>query len=461
METPSILERAVHLREIVDVHELQGLCQSFASLYGVAIKIFDAGGDKIVDAKAPSGLCSYVFNFPRGRTLCTKLVNEIKAMNVEGQESCEPVCFTGNHYRVVPIEYDHEYLGKVVFGPYFPTSLERLPDELVQLDARVDRGQLEAHARTYRRLGDDTVTRVADSLSRVIGALIVTGYKSVLASSMHLESIAESYRELSEKNRCLEESYERLKELDRLKSNFLATISHELRTPLTSVIGYSEMLIDGLAGALTAEQREYVQTIMEKGENLLQMISSILDVSKIESGQLKLAVGDVDLTAVLEEAMRTIVPHAQRRSQSLDLKVHGALPTLQGDREKLRQVFVNLLSNAVKFTPEGGAIRVEAELAEVAGTAPPEADPFDPYVGREVRVRVIDNGIGIAPSQHEKIFDTFYQVDSSSTREYGGSGIGLTIAKNYVVAHGGRLLVESDLGRGATFSVLLPVGAPV
>jgi signal transduction histidine kinase len=457
VEASSVLQRQLHLRDIVEVSALQDLCQSFANLYGVAVKIFDASGDKLVDAKAPSGLCAYVFTFPRGRTLCTKLVGEIKALSVEGRESAEPVCFTGNHYKIVPIQYDLEYLGKIVFGPYFPDSLAELPSELVQIDSRVDRKALEEHARTYRRLSSETVGRIVENMTKVIDVLLYTGYKSLLASSVHLEAITESYRELSEKNRRLQESLERLKELDRLKSNFLATVSHELRTPLTSVIGYSEMLLDGLAGDLAPEQREYVQTIMEKGENLLQMITSVLDVSKIESGQLKLALGETDLREVLEEAVRTVVPLAGKKRQSLDLTVESVLPVLSADRDKLRQVFVNLLGNAVKFTPEAGSIRVIADLVQAEKRSGGKEDLFDAYAGKEVRVRVIDCGIGIPEDQQHKIFETFYQVDSSSTREYGGSGLGLAIAKSYVEAHGGRILVESAPGQGSTFSVLLPV----
>jgi signal transduction histidine kinase len=455
-ETSSVLQRDVHLRDLVDLAALQELCQSFASLYGVAVKIFDAGGDKLAEGKAPSGLCAYLFTFPRGRSQCTQLVSEIKTINVGTGQAAEPVCFSGNHYKIVPIEYDHEYLGKIVFGPYYPADMDRLPDELLEIDPRIDRQRLAEYAAQYRRLTKESASRIAENLARVLDVLLFTGYKSMLASSMHLEASTESYRELCEKNKRLQESLERLKELDRLKSNFLATISHELRTPLTSVIGYSEMLLDGLAGPLAPEQREYVATIMEKGDHLLQMITSILDVSKIESGQLKLAVSEVDLAEVVEEAVRTVVPLAGKKGQSLDLVVEGALPVMRVDRDKVRQILVNLLGNAVKFTPEDGKIEVRAGLSPTSHV-PDEVDPFDPYAGQELRVRVTDTGIGIPADQHQKIFENFYQVDSSSTREYGGSGIGLSIAKSYAEAHGGRIIVESEVGKGSAFTVYLPI----
>jgi two-component system sensor histidine kinase BarA len=458
-ETGSVLERDVRLRDLVDPSALQELCESFASLYGIAVKIFDADGDKLADGKAPSGLCAYLFTFPRGRAQCAQVVGEIKTLRVDAGRAAEPVCFSGNHYQILPIVYNHEYLGKIVFGPYFPADLKRLPDELWEIDPRVDRQRLIEYAAQYRRLTHESARRIGENLSRVLDVLLFTGHKSLLASSMHLEASTESYRELCDKNRRLQESLERLKELDRLKSNFLATISHELRTPLTSVIGYSEMLLDGLAGPLAPEQREYVATIMEKGDHLLQMITSILDVSKIESGQLKLTLSEVNLAEVVEEAFRTVVPLASKKGQTLDLVVEGTLPVMQIDREKVRQILVNLLGNAVKFTPQNGKIELWAGLGP-ASQVPDETDPFDPFVGQEVRVRVTDTGIGIPGDQHQKIFENFYQVDSSSTREYGGAGIGLSIAKSYAEAHGGRITVESEVGEGSVFTVHLPIRWP-
>ena len=134
--------------------------------------------------------------------------------------------------------------------------------------------------------------------------MVFTGHKNVIAARLHIEAVQESYRELQEKNRQLEESFQQLKELDRLKSNFIATMSHELRTPLTSVIGYSEMMLEGLGGTLTDEQREYLGIIMEKGESLLHLITSILDVSKIEAGRVRLVLGEVDVAAAAPRRRR-------------------------------------------------------------------------------------------------------------------------------------------------------------
>ena len=442
----------------MDAASLQGVCDSFSSLHGVAIKIFDTEGAKIVDAKAESGLCAYVFAFPRGRMLCTNLVGEIKTTEADREQATTLDCFTGNRYRIVPIRFDLEYLGKIVFGPFFPADLAGLPEPLVQLDSRINREELDAYAAQYRRLAEEESARIVDTIARVLDVLLFTGYRTHLASAMHLEAISESYRELNDKNRKLQESFDRLKELDRLKSNFLATVSHELRTPLTSVIGYSEMLLDGLAGSLTQEQREYVQTIMEKGENLLQMITSILDVSKIEQSQLKLSPTEFQVEGLVDEAIAVVRPLSVRRRQALQWTVESPLPPLDADKDKVRQVLVNLLGNAVKFTPDGGSIRVVVDLASMPGGRPDEASElFSPFAGRAVRFRVVDTGIGIPDDRQEKIFDIFYQVDNSSTREYGGCGLGLSIVKSFVEAHGGRVMVESVVGRGSTFAAYFPI----
>ncbi len=156
--------------------------------------------------------------------------------------------------------------------------------------------------------------------------MVFTGHKNLIAAKLHIEAVQESYRELQEKNRQLEDSYAKLKELDRLKSNFLATMSHELRTPLTSVIGYSEMMLEGLGGPLTAEQREYLGIIMEKGENLLQLITSILDISKIEAGRVRLVLSDVDVTQIMRDAVATVLPARAQEGAQGRLRAGRAAP---------------------------------------------------------------------------------------------------------------------------------------
>ena len=291
-------------------------------------------------------------------------------------------------------------------------------------------------------------SNIAAHLHRVCDAFIVDGIKRAMSARMHMATVEEASRELTEKNRRLAQAVERLQEADRVKSNFLATVSHELRTPLTSVIGYSEMLLEGIAGELNDEQREYVRTVMEKGDQLLQLITGILDISRMEAGEMKIDRHPFDLDEVVGVALTTVAPHARRKKLVMSCNVPEALPLVYGDRDKIRQVILNLLGNAVKFTPEGGKIEVTATVAPLL-PAPDSA--------RAVRVSVKDSGIGVPPEHQKRVFDPFFQVDNSSTREYGGTGLGLSIVKRLVEAHSGSLWMESEPGKGATFFFTLPL----
>jgi signal transduction histidine kinase len=303
---------------------------------------------------------------------------------------------------------------------------------------------------------------VAHHLQRIADAFILDGIKRAMSARMHMATVEEANRELTEKNRRLAQAVERLQEADRVKSNFLATVSHELRTPLTSVIGYSEMLLEGIAGPLNDEQREYVRTVMEKGDQLLQLITGILDISRMEAGEMRIDKQPVDLDEVVSVALSTIAPHARRKRLSLHCTVPPGLPLVFGDRDKIRQVLLNLLGNAVKFTPEGGKIEVSAEVASLkreAAIGEASGMPVSSIDSRGVRVFVRDSGIGVPAEHHKRVFDPFFQVDNSSTREYGGTGLGLSIVKRLIEAHGGQAWVDSEPGKGSTFSFTIPLAA--
>jgi len=267
--------------------------------------------------------------------------------------------------------------------------------------------------------------------------------------------VTESYREVQEKNKKLSEALERLQELSRLKSNFLATVSHELRTPLTSVIGYSEMLLAGLAGDLNDEQKDYLKTILDKGESLLRLISSILDLSRIEARGVQLQRNVVDVNDILQAAVESVLPQSFKKKLTVSTEVSPSIQKVHVDPDKIRQCVINLLSNSVKFTPAGGHIAVRAGLAQ---HAPQNAGPFGG--AGYFQIQVEDNGIGIPKELQSKVFDTFFQADSSASREYGGAGLGLSIVKSYVEAHGGGISVRSEPGRGSIFTLLVPIEPP-
>ena len=276
---------------------------------------------------------------------------------------------------------------------------------------------------------------------------------------MHLSSVRESYRELQQKNEKLQEAFDRLRELDRLKSNFLGVVSHELRTPLTSIIGYSEMLVEGIAGPLAGDQQKFVQIINDKGQQLLQLITSLLDLSKLESGTMSMKKGTVSIGQLLSDVAATLTPKARKRSIAIECTVEPDLPDVQGDPDRLRQVFVNLADNAVKFSPEGGTIHVTAGPKSLDASSDEEGFSLLQPSRRMIEVNVIDCGIGIPEEERERIFDAFYQVDSSSTREHEGTGLGLSIVKRLVDAHDGTVRVSANHPTGAVFSVVLPAAS--
>jgi signal transduction histidine kinase len=189
------------------------------------------------------------------------------------------------------------------------------------------------------------------------------------------------------------------------------------------------------------------------------MISQILDLSKIENGNFKINSTDFDVRAVVKTAVTNIVPQCVKKSIQINTEIEKDLPYLRGDRDKIGQVVINLLGNAVKFTPSGGTITLrvkQTQESRVPDDSDAAADLFALDVDRFVRIDVADTGVGIPADKHGAIFERFFQVDNTSTREFGGTGLGLSIVKNFVDAHGGRILLESAPGQGSTFSVLLP-----
>lgn len=227
---------------------------------------------------------------------------------------------------------------------------------------------------------------------------------------------------------------------NRAKSAFLATMSHELRTPLNAVIGFSETIMEQVFGPLAnARYSEYVGLIHSAGSHLRDVIEDILDVARIEIGEMGLQEDIVDLRASLESAAAMVRPKAEDRNIQMVCDLPADLPRLRVDAVRLRQIALNLLSNAIKFTPSGGTVRLSVRID-----------------GDGLRISVTDTGIGIRPDDVDKIWTPFYQADASLARRFGGTGLGLPIVRHYVEAHGGTIVVDSTPGQGTTFTVLLP-----
>ena len=237
--------------------------------------------------------------------------------------------------------------------------------------------------------------------------------------------------ELAQANMALFES-------NRLKSDFLATMSHELRTPLNSILGFSDVLLS--SDQLTDKQRRWVQNIQTSGQKLLNLINDILDLAKIEAGKMQLRLEEFSLHDVCEGLLNMFRPLAEKKNIDLRSQIDSDIPVLRQDATKFQQILQNLLSNAIKFTPEGGRVALKAE-----------AD------ARHVIVTVSDTGVGIAPDEQDLVFQKFRQSGNPLTREHAGTGLGLSIVRELCKLLGGEILVQSELGRGSTFTVRLPM----
>jgi signal transduction histidine kinase len=235
--------------------------------------------------------------------------------------------------------------------------------------------------------------------------------------------------------------YSELEETSRHKSEFLASMSHELRTPLNAIIGFSEVLREGMFGPVNEKQAEYLDDIVSSGNHLLSLINDVLDLSKVEAGQVELEVGPFSLREALERGVVMVREQATEEGVQVELSAGPEVDVVEGDERRIKQVIFNLLSNAVKFTPTGGEVDVSAIR-----------------VNGEVRVSVADTGPGIAPGDHERIFEEFQQTDAGLER-LEGTGLGLALSKRLVELHGGRIWLESELGKGSTFVFTLPAGS--
>jgi signal transduction histidine kinase len=249
--------------------------------------------------------------------------------------------------------------------------------------------------------------------------------------------------------RDLEEKLVKLEELDRLRSEFMANLSHELRTPLVGILGYTDLLLEGAAGALTEEQARYIRSANEQGARLQSLINDLLDFAKLEMGRMPFRPEELDLAKLARDAVARYLPLARHRGLELRSEVPAPL-LVRADPQKIALVLSHLVNNATKFTNRGGRITIGAERRETA------ADPRD----RGVWVHVSDTGIGIPKQKLPIVFEKFRQGDGSATRGYGGTGIGLSLAKSFVEMHGGRMWVESEVRVGSRFSFILPLEPP-
>ncbi len=292
-----------------------------------------------------------------------------------------------------------------------------------------------------------TTTDEIDLLARQFNAMVErlsTNDHTIRDLNANLETkVRVRTRQLSKSRRSLKRSLAKMREYDRLKTEFFSNISHELRTPLTMILAPLERILDRQRASLPESAVNMLAMVRVNASRLLELINKLLDFSKLEAGRMQLVRGAVDLNGLVRELGGAARPLCDQRGIELALEVDPTLPPLAADKEKLDIVVSNLVSNAVKFTPAGGRVTLATKNR-----------------GAQVEVAVSDTGIGIKQEDFHRIFERFVQVDGSSSREFSGTGLGLSLAKEFVELHGGQIHVESELGRGTRFWFELPYLAP-
>ena len=352
-----------------------------------------------------------------------------------------------------------------------PVTPENYPDLRALIDGEVLAGVDRSESAVRLNLGGGAAAPIiADG--KVRGFLSITvapgesfdldgwrelaiGFASVAATALaRVDAVAElrQQRELlassvAERTVQLRGAIEELRSASEAKTDFLANVSHELRTPLTAILGFTEVLIRGDDGPLNPRQHEDMTTVLSSGRRLLALIDDLIDISRIEGNRLELETRPLELGLLLSGVVEELRALAGAKGIGLTFTPAVDRLTVVGDGVRLHEVFLNLVSNAVKFTQPGGTVRV---VAEVEGSAAGD--------NQRVRVDVIDTGIGVPQDEREKIFEKFHRIAGP---EYPGTGLGLSIARELVVRHGGKLTVDSTVGLGSRFSVLLPLATPV
>jgi PAS domain S-box-containing protein len=327
--------------------------------------------------------------------------------------------------------------------------------ELVVSEDRMKISELYRNRRHEERLPEKCET----CLITPVGQKVIVEIKHRSIKYQGQPAIMLTISNLTERKQAeiaLKESKRAAESANLAKSEFLANMSHELRTPLNHIIGFTELVLDSHFGELNEIQREYLQDVEASSKHLLSLINDILDLSKVEAGKMELEATDIDLKGLLESSLIMVKEKAMKHNIKLSTEINGIPETVKADERKIKQIIYNLVSNGVKFTPDGGSVALKAKRV----ADPSSYEPFNSTDtnGDIIEISVTDTGIGLKQEDLSRIFEPFEQADASSTRQYQGTGLGLSLTKNLVELHGGRIWADSEgEGQGSTFCLAIPV----
>ena len=307
---------------------------------------------------------------------------------------------------------------------------------------------LGGHVQGYLLAGTNPPYPRLDSGDVELLSILVSEVGVAIENLRLYEELKRSHDELEERVKLrtaeLAKANEQLVRLNKMKSDFVSAVSHELRTPLTSIKGYTSLVRGGKLGPVTKDQSERLEKINRHTDYLTNLISDLLDIARIESGRVGMMIRPVDLPRLIDGVVDLLGPQLKERDLNMQVKLPAKLPPIQADESQLQRVFINLLSNAIRFTPEHGILAIQATSMDT-----------------HLQVEVHDSGIGIPPEDLPMLFTEFFRADNSVNRERKGTGLGLVLVKRIIEAHGGRIAVHSEVGKGTTFSFTLPWQAQV
>jgi PAS domain S-box-containing protein len=391
------------------------------------------------------------------REYSESIINTVREPLIVMDQDLRVVTASRSFYEFFKVKPE-ETVGQLIYDlgnkQWDIPKLQTLLEEILLKDKKFDDYEVE---HDFSNIGQKIMLLNARRITqKEIGSQLILLAIEDVTEKMRLQ------RELAERTRDAEKAQSEAEAATRAKSDFLANMSHELRTPLNAIIGFSEILKDGIAGPIADNQKELLNDISTSGKHLLSLINDILDLSKVEAGKMELELSEFNLNELIDGSLVMFKEKAMKHNIKIAAKVAAGTGNIIADERKIKQVLFNLLSNAFKFTPDGGSVRVQARLVNseqylVNGKKLFTDDYSLTTHGNFVEISVEDTGIGISPEDQKKLFQPFQQIDSTLSRKYSGTGLGLNLCKQFIELHGGRIWIESEVEKGSRFVFSIPL----